>query len=85
MSMLYESEAYVVVHEDANAGRLPDARNCYIIVDKPRNVQVALADTWAQVFEMQLNLWQRNLPSVEEVDATLESYCVLAQNPLVIH
>ena len=37
------------------------------------------------MFQMQITAWQRDTPSQEEVEDTLEGYAALAQMPVVVH
>jgi len=72
MQMLYDSDAFVVVHMQANepldGEPMPGiARHGFEIVDKRSNV------------------WQQHTPTQEEVETTLDGYAELAQNPLVMH
>lgn len=93
MQMLYDSESFVVVHMLANgapegdvpAGTLAPARHGFEIVDKRTNKEVYLDGSWADLFQRQINAWQLNTPSQEEVETTLDGYAELAQNPLVMH
>lgn len=87
MQMLYDSDAFVVVHMmagDAPEGT-PQARSGFEIVDKKANKEVYLDGPWADVFQRQINAWQLNTPTQEEVEEVLEGYAELAQNPLLIH
>jgi hypothetical protein len=91
MQMLYDSDSFVVVHMQANEAALDTAaegsavRHGFEIVDKRSNKEVYLDGTWAEAFQRQINAWQLNTPTQEEVEATLDGYAELAQNPLVIH
>lgn len=90
MQMLYDSDTFVVVHLQANEpadGEAPPrvVRHGFEIVDKRSNKEVYLDGTWAEAFQRQINAWQLNTPTQEEVEATLDGYAELAQNPLVIH
>lgn len=89
MQMLYDSDSFVVVHmvpEDTTVGATPGAaRHGFEIVDKRSNKEVYLDGTWADLFQRQINAWQLNTPTQEEVETTLDGYSVLAQNPLVMH
>jgi Protein of unknown function (DUF3567) len=94
MNMLYDSESFAVVHILANA---PEAsaeeaepapympRHGFEIVDKRSGKEVYLDGSWAEMFQMQINAWQRDTPSQEEVENTLEGYATLAQMPVVVH
>jgi hypothetical protein len=89
--MLYDSDSFVVVHMQANEAaegeeapvRTP--RHGFEIVDKRTNKEVYLDGTWAEAFQRQINAWQLNTPTQEEVEEKLEGYAELAQNPLVLH
>lgn len=90
MQMLYDSESFVVVHMQANeplegepAPRL--VRHGFEIVDKRNNREVYLDGSWAEVFQRQINAWQANTPTQEEVEEMLGGYAELAQNPIVMH
>lgn len=93
MHMLYDSESFVVVHMQANApaegepqaGPPVLARDGFEIVDKRSNKEVYLDGSWAELFQQQINAWQVNTPTQEEVESTLDRYAELAQNPLVMH
>ena len=90
MQMLYDSDSFVVVHMQANEpdeGEPPPrvARHGFEIVDKRSNKEVYLDGTWAEAFQRQINAWQLNTPTQEEVEETLDGYAELAQNPLVMH
>jgi hypothetical protein len=89
MQMLYDSDNYVVVHVQCNAA--PDGepqpevpRNGFEIVDKKTNKEVFLDGDWAAAFQRQINAWQLNTPTQEEVEECLEGYAELAQLPLMI-
>jgi hypothetical protein len=94
MNMLYDSDSFAVVHIHANApqaGEQPASdmplmpRHGFEIVDKRSGKEVYLDGSWAEMFQMQINAWQQNTPSQEEVEDTLESYTGLAQMPVVVH
>lgn len=92
MQMLYDSESFVVVHMQAGDVTADDtaaapalARHGFEIVDKRTNKEVYLDGSWADLFQRQINAWQLNTPSQEEVETTLDGYAELAQNPLVMH
>lgn len=92
MQMLYDSESFVVVHMQAgdmaadHATAAPTLiRHGFEIVDKRTNKEVYLDGSWADLFQRQINAWQLNTPSQEEVETTLDGYAGLAQNPLVMH
>ncbi len=90
MQMLYDSDSFVVVHVQANEPLEGDPqpetpRHGFEIVDKRSNKEVYLDGSWAAVFQTQINAWQLNTPTQEEVEETLDNYCSLAQYPLVMH
>ncbi len=97
MHMLYDSESFVVVHMQPDAANaqadapaasplVPQlARHGFEIVDKRSGKEVYLDGSWAEMFQEQILAWQRDTPTQEEVDDTLDGYVGLAQNPVVIH
>ncbi|HSW19579.1 MAG TPA: DUF3567 domain-containing protein [Ramlibacter sp.] len=90
MQMLYDSDSFVVVHMQANAPSEGEpepniARHGFEIVDKRSNKEVYLDGSWADAFQRQINAWQVNTPTQEEVEEMLDRYAELAQNPLVMH
>lgn len=96
MQMLYDSDSFVVVHmlPDADVNNGADntssatpqlVRHGFEIVDKRSGKEVYLDGSWAEMFQQQILAWQRNAPTQEEVEDTLDSYASLAQNPVVIH
>ena len=95
MQMLYDSDSFVVVHMQPDAGRedaepasplVPQlGRHGFEIVDKRSGKEVYLDGSWAEMFQEQILAWQRDTPTQEEVDDTLDGYVGLAQNPVVVH
>jgi hypothetical protein len=94
MNMLYDSDAFAVVHILANAtanGELPTdngpqmPRHGFEIVDKRSGKEVYLDGSWAEMFQIQITAWQKDMPSQEEVEDTLEGYAELAQMPVIMH
>ena len=95
MHMLYDSDSFVVVHmqpdtgeAEAPAGVPPVhqlARPGFEIVDTRSGKEVYLDGSWAEMFQQQILAWQRDTPTQEEVDDTLDGYVGLAQNPVVVH
>jgi len=61
------------------------ARHGFEIVDKRTNKEVYLDGSWAELFQQHISAWQKNTPTQEEVEDTLEQYAELAQNPVVMH
>lgn len=94
MNLLYDSEAFAVMHVLANADACsPHAtgpatvleRHGFEIVDKRSGKEVYLDGSWAELFQQHIHSWQQNTPSQEEVEDTLERYATLAQMPVVVH
>ena len=96
MNMLYDSDSFVVVHMLPDADRvvgssddgpapLQLARHGFEIVDKRTGKEVYLDGSWAEMFQLQILAWQRDAPTQEEVEDTLEGYTGLAQHPVVVH
>ena len=92
MKMLYDSDSFVVLHLRPDLGmptEVPRAdgmgsvpalpRHGFEIVDKRSGKEVYLDGSWAELD------WQREAPDEDEVEATLERYAQLAQNPVLIH
>lgn len=71
---------------DSSAATTPVlARNGFEIVDKRSGKEVYLDGSWAELFQQQINAWQVNTPTQEEVEDTLDRYSELAHNPVVLH
>ena len=98
MNTLYDSESFVVVHlqapghdtfpaaaADTRADVPTMPRHGFEIVDKRSGKEVYLDGSWAELFQQHLDAWQRNSPTQEEVEATLEQYSGLAQQPVLVH
>ena len=97
MHMLYDSDSFVVVHMLADAGLSAPAsndtthpepqlvRHGFEIVDKRSGKEVYLDGSWAEMFQQQIQAWQREAPTQEEVEDILDRYTGLAQNPVVVH
>ncbi len=94
MNMLYDSDSFAVVHIHANAPMEGEdhtadgphmPRHGFEIVDKRSGKEVYLDGSWAEMFQLQINAWQKSTPSQEEVEDTLEGYAGLAQMPVVVH
>lgn len=60
-------------------------RHGFEIVDKRSGKQLYLDGSWAEIFQLQIQAWQRNTPTQEEVEDTLDGYTGLAQHPVVVH
>lgn len=98
MQTLYDSDTYSVTHMLANAVSADDAaaphsatakpmlaRHGFEIVDKRSGKEVYLDGSWAELFQERLNVWQKNTPTQEEVEDTLEGYAELAHTPIGLH
>ncbi len=93
MQLLYDSESFVVVQIHANAPEdsapkpaVPQlARHGYEIVDKRSGKQVYLDGSWAEMFQQRLSGWEKQTPTQEEVEDTLEGYSGLANTPVSLH
>ena len=93
MNLLYESDAFAVMHVLANAGadgaspagRPVLERHGFEIVDKRSGKEVYLEGSWAELLQNHLRAWQENAPTQEEVEETLAGFAELAQNPVVVH
>lgn len=92
MNLLYESEAFAVMHVLANEAATPAASNTPVlerhgfeIVDKRSGKEVYLDGSWAEMFQEQLKAWQQRSPTQQEVEDTLEGYAGLAQQPVLVH
>lgn len=97
MQMLYDSESFVVVHMQPDVPKSAEttaddapappqlARHGFEIVDKRSGKEVYLDGSWAEMFQQKILAWQRDAPTQEEVEDTLDRYTGLAQNPVVVH
>ena len=92
MQMLYDSEAFVVLHMVADEPTPPGTpqsmqavRHGFEIVDKRHGKEVFLEGSWARLFEESLQRWRENAPTQAEIEATLEGYAQLAHTPVVLH
>ena len=93
MQLLYDSETFVVVQIHANAPEasapLPSvpqmARHGCEIVDKRSGQEVYLDGSWAERFQLRLSAWEKDTPTREEVEDTLEGYSGLATTPVSLH
>jgi hypothetical protein len=94
MHMLYDSESFCVNHmtstfeeplEESEVARPALIRHGFEIVDKRSGKEVYLDGSWAELFQQHILDWQRQTPTQEEVEDTLEKYAELAQTPVSIH
>ncbi len=61
------------------------ARHGFEIVDKRSGKEIYLDGSWAEMFQEQIVAWQRDTPTQEEVEDTLDRYTALAHNPVIVH
>jgi hypothetical protein len=61
------------------------ARHGFEIVDKRSGKEIYLDGSWAELFQEQIVAWQRNTPTQEEVEDTLDRYAALAHQPVTLH
>ena len=101
MQMIYDSDSFVVLHltpemplsADGATETTPTIveplrhlqRQGFEIVDKRSGKELYLDGMWAEMFQQQVQAWQMNAPTEEEVEATLDRYTGLAQHPVVVH
>lgn len=98
MHVLYDSESFAVLHiqpefatnepvtlGDGHTTAPGLLRHGFEIVDKRSGKEVYLDGSWAELFQQHVRAWQRNAPSAEEVESTLERYASLAHNPVLVH
>lgn len=92
MHTLYDSESFSVTHMLATTApaELETAmpallRHGFEIVDKRSGKEIYLDGSWAELFQQRLAEWQRNTPTQEEVEDTLEQYAGLAHTPVHVH
>lgn len=82
MSMMYESERYLVVMYPWGLGV---EKRGYEIVDKAVEGEVFLHGDLARGFELTIALWEANPPHVNEVEKTLRDYTGGGLLPMVAH
>ena len=100
MQMIYDSDSFVVLHMVPEATLSADGattqppvtepirrllRQGFEIVDKRSGKELYLDGVWAEIFQQQLQAWQTNAPTEEEVEAALDRYTGLAQHPVIMH
>jgi hypothetical protein len=95
MQMLYNSDSFAVVLFDvpsvaADAGEMPAgaapaARGGYEIVDKSTRRGIFIQGALAESFKQGVDALIESQPSEEEVDAFIERYAPLMQQPVVLH
>lgn len=81
------ADAPVVSNQAAQATGTHPAltRLGFEIVDRRHGREVYLDGAWAELFAQQLQAWQRQSPTQEEVEDTLDRYAALAHTPIALH
>jgi Protein of unknown function (DUF3567) len=87
MEMLYNSDSFAVVRFDLPGvgAHQPPSRGGYEIVDKFARKEIFIEGALADSFKEGVEALMRNEPSEEEVDAYIERYASLMQQPVVLH
>lgn len=94
MQMLYNSENFAVVQFDVPADAAESnvavehgalTRGGYEIVDKFARKEIFLEGALAQSFKEGVEALIETSPGVDELDAYVERYANLAQQPVVLH
>ena len=93
MQVLYNSDSYAVVlfevpadaGADASAVNAAPGRGGYELVDKFARKEIYLSGTLAESFKTGVESLIRSSPSEEDVDAYIERFSALMQQPLVLH
>ena len=90
MQMLYNSDSYVVVRfelEPQPAAGEPNVPGTggYEIVDKFARKEIFIQGALAEQFELGVQALIETSPSEDEMDAFIERFAVLSQQPLVLH
>jgi hypothetical protein len=93
MQMLYNSDSYAVVlfevTAEAAAGEraasVDAARGGYEIVDKFAGKEIYISGSLAESFKTGVEALIESSPSEDEIDAYIERFSALMQQPLVLH
>jgi hypothetical protein len=91
MHMLYNSDSYAVVHFEVPAdAALPVTadsltRGGYEIVDKFARKEIFIEGAMAESFKEGVEALIESRPSEDDVDAFLERFTSLMQQPLILH
>ena len=87
MQMLYNSDSFAVVSFDvpADEGEGALTRGGYEIVDKFARKEIFIQGALAESFKQGVQALVDSGPSEEEMDAFIERFAVLSQQPLVLH
>ncbi|HWP18552.1 MAG TPA: DUF3567 domain-containing protein [Burkholderiaceae bacterium] len=88
MEMLYNSDNYAVVEFRVPAGEDEDAalvRGGYEIVDKFNRKEIYIEGALAESFKQGVEALIEQSPTVEDIDAYIERFSSLMQQPVVLH
>ena len=87
MQMLYNSDSFAVVSFDvpADEGEGALTRGGYEIVDKFARKEIFIQGALAETFKQGVQALIETDPSEEEMDAYIERYASMSQQPLVLH
>jgi hypothetical protein len=87
MEMLYNSDSFAVVRFDVQSEGAPQSasRGGYEIVDKFARKEIFIDGALAASFKEGVEALMRSEPSEEEIDAYIERYASLMQQPVVLH
>lgn len=75
--------AHLLAAGSSDLARLP--RHGFEIVDKRSGKEVFLDGAWAELFQQEMRTWEEGTVSQDDIEATLERYAELAQNPVLLH
>ena len=92
MQMLYNSDNFVIVQIDVPAAGQPGEagpasahRGGYEIVDKFAGKEIFISGLLAESFKAGVDALIETSPSEEDMDAYIERFSALMQQPLVLH
>ena len=93
MQMLYNSDSYAVVLFEVTAEAVTGeratsvdaARGGYEIVDKFAGKEIYISGSLAESFKTGVEALIESSPSQDEIDAYIERFSALMQQPLVLH
>jgi len=86
MQMLYNSDSFAVVRFDvAESAPSTLSRGGYEIVDKFARKEIFIQGALAERFQAEVQALIENDPSEEAIDAYIDRFAALMQQPLVLH
>lgn len=86
MQMLYNSDSFAVVQFDVAEPASPTlSRGGYEIVDKFARKEIFIQGALAERFKAEVQALIENDPSEEAIDAYIDRFAGLMQQPLVLH